>query len=92
MRHQLLYFWNFIIALSLFKNKTKSPFSLFVFYSVVVGGGGEGGAMPQMRVKGAVYMISFFTFHISIPRPFNLVPEVLTAGNMLNGNPLFGSY
>lgn len=43
--------------------------------------------MPQMPLKKA-YMIFFFTFHISIPWPFNLVPEVLTAGNTLNCNPL----
>lgn len=47
--------------------------------------------MSQMILREA-RVISFFTFHISIPWPFNLVLEVLTAGNMLNCNPLFGGY
>lgn len=52
-----------------------------------------GGGMSQNDLKGGPCdFFSPFPFHISIPRPFNLLSEALTAGNTLNGNPLFKSY
>lgn len=51
---------------------------------------GGGGACQKMILKEApVIFFSPFPFHISIPQPFNLLSEALTAGNTLNGNPLF---
>lgn len=89
----LLEFYNRSVPVSL---KTKQNFCFSYLWCIQLSGrGGEGsvcGGHVSSDIKGGPCDFFPFTFHISIPWPFNLVPEVLTAGNTLNGNPLFRSY
>lgn len=87
-----LEFYNRSVPISL-KIKWNFCFTVYVCFSWggAVAWGWQGVVMPQMILK-ETHMIAFFTFHISIPWLFNLVPEVLTAGNTLNCNPPSPSY